>query len=82
MASKDNPEPLILATRELLSKSKLLLRDIEELLDSDHRCRRRIRQECEASIEEDGGTLIIEGFRFECAASRDELRRLTSKTGV
>lgn len=26
----------------VLSKSKLLLRDIEELLDSDHRCRRRV----------------------------------------
>ncbi len=39
----------------------------------------QIQQDCQASIEEDGETLVIEGFRFESAASREDLRRLSSQ---
>lgn len=42
----------------------------------------QIQQECQASIEEDGETLVIEGFRFESAASREDLRRLSSQAGA
>ncbi|GLD67438.1 zinc finger CW-type PWWP domain protein 2 [Lates japonicus] len=89
MTCEEKPEICILKTRELLSKAQLLLRDIEELLDrctltspSDQRQRRTIQQDCEACIEEDGETLVIEGFRFESAASREELRKLSSKAGA
>lgn len=39
----------------------------------------QIQQECQASIEEDGETLVIDGFRFESAFSREDLRRLRSQ---
>ena len=36
---------------------------------------------CQGGIEEDGDALIVEGFRFESAASREELRSLGSPPG-
>ncbi|XP_078109567.1 uncharacterized protein LOC144519914 [Sander vitreus] len=79
---EEAPEICILKTRELLLKAQLLMSDIEELLDcctsagpcNQKRCR-TIQQECQASIEEDGETLIIEGFRFESAVSREDWLR-------
>ncbi|KAF1387632.1 hypothetical protein PFLUV_G00081960 [Perca fluviatilis] len=86
MTCEEAPEICILKTRELLLKAQLLMYDIEELLDcctsagpcNQRRCR-TIQQECQASIEEDGETLIIEGFRFESAVSREDW--LKSQTG-
>lgn len=42
----------------------------------------QIQPECQATIEEDGETLFIEGLRFESAASREDLRRLSSQAGA
>lgn len=39
----------------------------------------QIEQECQASIEEDGETLVIDGYRFESVTSREGLRRLSSQ---
>ena len=36
---------------------------------------------CQGGIEEDGDALIVEGFRFESAASTEELRSLGSQPG-
>ncbi|KAK9513416.1 hypothetical protein VZT92_026952 [Zoarces viviparus] len=89
MTCEEEPKICLLKTRELLSKARLLMHDIEELLDwctstgpsSQRRCIMLRAEECQASIEEDGETLVIEGFRFESAASREDLRRLRSPAG-
>ncbi|KAA8591562.1 hypothetical protein FQN60_016936 [Etheostoma spectabile] len=77
MTCEEAPEICIVKTRELLLKAQLLMCDIEELLDCCRSAgpfnqRREIQQECQANIEEDGETLIIEGFRFESAVSRED----------
>ncbi|KAM7420382.1 hypothetical protein PAMA_014889 [Pampus argenteus] len=61
------------------------MRDIEELINwctagpsNQQRCR-MIQKDCQASIEEDGETLVIEGFRFESATRREDLMRLSSQ---
>lgn len=43
----------------------------------------QIQQESDRiSIEEDGETLVVGGFRFETATSREGLRRLSSQAGA
>ncbi|KAG7475556.1 hypothetical protein JOB18_033611 [Solea senegalensis] len=89
MTSEDKPEICISKTRELLSDAQLLLSDIEKLLasctkicPSYQRLQRKIHQEGQASIEEDGDTLVIDDFRFENAASMVELRMLWTNPGA
>ncbi|KAL6108909.1 uncharacterized protein ACO6RY_12157 [Pungitius sinensis] len=86
MTCEEEPKICILKTRELLSKAQLLMDDIEELLDlctsrGPSNPKQRTMPECRASIEEDGDTLIIEGFRFESAVSREDLMMLRSPAG-
>ncbi|CAK6954373.1 hypothetical protein PFLUV_G00081960 [Scomber scombrus] len=84
MTIQEDPEIYCLKT--VLSEAQLLMREIEELLDwcssagpSNQRRCRMIQQKCQASIEEDGETLVIDSFRFESATSREGLRRLSSQ---
>ncbi|TNN32965.1 hypothetical protein EYF80_056873 [Liparis tanakae] len=43
--------------------------------DREHSYSLRSCQECQASLEEDEETVVIEGFRFESAVSREDLMR-------
>lgn len=89
MTCEEKSEISMAKTRQLLSEAQLLMRDIEEMMNwcasldlSNQRHQRMNQQECRASIEEDGETLVIEGFRFESAASRQELKRLSSQAAA
>ncbi|KAM8735738.1 uncharacterized protein AB9X84_024091 isoform 1-T4 [Acanthopagrus schlegelii] len=89
MSCDGEPEICISKTQELLTKAQLLLKDIEERLEcctvtgpSNQGRGRMVQQKGQASIEEDGESLVVEGFRFESAASSEDLRRLSSQTGA
>nr|XP_030225941.1 zinc finger CW-type PWWP domain protein 2 [Gadus morhua] len=75
----------------LLIKAEKLMWDIEDLIkqfDSNGGSRQKQKHSkdqsswlCQGGIEEDGDALIVEGFRFESAASTEELRSLGSQPG-
>ncbi|CAJ1061819.1 hypothetical protein PFLUV_G00081960 [Xyrichtys novacula] len=83
MAHEEQPEISIKKNQELLVKAQLLLKDIEELLDSCASAQpsnqRQIQQEHQDSTEQDIETLVMDGIRFESAASWEDLRRLSSQ---
>lgn len=44
-------------------------------------CYLQIQQDCQITGEDEYDTSVIEGFRFESAASRESLQRLCSQDG-
>ncbi|KAJ0000184.1 hypothetical protein NQD34_012026 [Periophthalmus magnuspinnatus] len=85
MNEKSNPrcpEDLKTSTRELLTNAQALLEEMQHMVDHciSIRTRRSHKKEqsvCPGSgaIWKDGETLVIDGFRFEDAASREDLGR-------
>ncbi|KAM9723179.1 uncharacterized protein ACNS7B_018660 isoform 2-T2 [Menidia menidia] len=89
MTCEEEPEICTLRARQLLSEAQLLMRDIEKMLGrfptkdtSKIKSCGKIPEESQASTEEEGEILIIDGFSFESAASREGLWRLSSQVGA
>ncbi|CAL1610727.1 unnamed protein product [Knipowitschia caucasica] len=67
-------------TEELITNATALLEEIQEMVDHCSfirtlRSHKKEQSVCAATIREDGETLVIDGFRFEDAASREDLGR-------